>query len=117
MSEKIIPCGDHVAMKIIAQERTAGGLYIPQKSQSNQRDCELGEVIACGPGRTSEYGAEQRVPFTVGELVLISRGAGVQIETEDEAGRPVRVRMLRASEIFAKVEESRILSANSLVTQ
>lgn len=111
MSEKIIPNGDYVAMRIIEQHQTPGGIIIPEKSRGNQRDAELAEVTAVGKGRTSEYGAFMPVEFQVGDHVLIPRAAGVQVETEID-GKPAKVRILRAMEILSKVEESRIVTLN-----
>lgn len=112
MSEKIIPTGDNVLLEIVEQEKTAGGLYIPQKAQGNQRDAVLGKVIGVGPGRTSEYGAVIKATVTDGDYVLLARGAGVEVElaAEDRGKDKRKLRIIRDCELLGKVEKSRIIS-------
>ena len=38
MSEKIVPHGDFVVVEILSQEKTKGGLIIPDKARTGQRD-------------------------------------------------------------------------------
>ncbi len=104
---KIEPTGDHVVLQVVEQTRTAGGLYIPEKARSGQRDAIICRVLAVGPGRHTEYGAQVGVDVAVGELVLITRVAGVEVELEYEQGK---IRILRSQEILGKVTESRIIA-------
>lgn len=106
MSIKIVPTGDHVVLQIVEQSRTAGGLYIPEKAKHN-RDAIICKVIAVGPGRDTEYGAHVGVDVAIGDLVLITRVAGVAVELEYEQGH---LRILRSQEILGKVEESRLVA-------
>lgn len=103
--EKITPSGDNVLLQIIEQEKTAGGLHIPEKARGNQRDAQLGRVVAIGPGRRTEYGTDMPVEYAVGEYALLGRGAGVEVETANG-----KMRIIRSCELLAKVEESRILT-------
>ncbi len=49
-NDKLNPLGDHVAIEIVEQEKSKGGIYIPDKARGNQRDAQFGRVIA---GRSS----------------------------------------------------------------
>ncbi len=104
---KVIPLDDYVLIEIIdVGERTFGGIIIPEKARDNQRDARLARVLAAGPGRTTEYGARIEVTVKPGEMVLIPRVAGCQVEHESSGV----LRILRCVEILAKVEETRIVS-------
>ena len=109
MSEKIKPHGDNVVLEILNQERSAGGIIIPDKAKSNQRDAIICKVLAVGGGRWTEYGHHVKPEAQVDAYVLISRGAGVEIELDTRGKDKRRVRILRDCEILGTVEESRII--------
>lgn len=110
MSDKVIPLGDNVVLEIVEQQKTKGGLYIPEKARGNQRDAIVGKVLAVGPGRTTEYGAKVDVQCKVGDYALIARGAGVEVQLSAESGGDKKLRVIRDGEILGTVEESRIIS-------
>lgn len=111
MSQKIKPTGDYVALKIDDSEaKTAGGLFIPPKAKSNQRDAELGIVIAVGPGRTTEYGSRMEVDVKVGDKALLARGAGVEVY---DVETQTKYRIIRSCELLGTVEESRIITSET----
>jgi co-chaperonin GroES (HSP10) len=109
MSEKIKPFGDNVAVEIVNQEKSAGGIIIPDKAKSNQRDAIVCRVIGVGPGRVTEYGAMVSPQAKEGDYVLISRGAGVEVELDTRSKDTRRVRILRDAELLGAIEESRIV--------
>jgi chaperonin GroES len=110
MSEKIIPTGDNVVVQLVERQKTKGGIIIPDKARTNQRDAIIGKVLAIGPGRVTEYGVKVDAGVNVGDYVLIARGAGVEIELAAEARDSERkIRILRGVEILGTVEESRII--------
>lgn len=109
MSEKIIPYGDNVAIEIVDQKRSTGGIIIPDKAKSNQRDAVIGKVIAVGAGRTTEYGVVIKPAAKVGDYVLLGRGAGTEIELDTRSKDARKVRILRDVELLGAVEESRII--------
>ncbi len=109
MSEKIIPFGDNVAIEIVDQKKSTGGIIIPDKAKSNQRDAIIGRVIAVGAGRMTEYGILIKPVCAVGDYVLLGRGAGTEIELDTRTKDSKKVRILRDVELLGGVEESRII--------
>lgn len=109
MSENIIPNGDNVAVEIVDREKSTGGIIIPDKAKSNQRDAIVGLVIAVGEGRMTEYGHLVVPKAKKGDYVLIARGAGTEIELDTRNKDKRRIRILRDVEVLGFVEEKRII--------
>lgn len=107
--DKVLAMADNVIVQILEQKKTAGGLYIPEKAKSAQRDAIIGKVISVGPGRTSEYGARITCEAREGDYVLLARGAGVRVELSVESSDGKELRILRDCELLGRVEESRIV--------
>lgn len=103
---KIGPKGDYVMLEIVEATKTKGGLFIPDKAKGNQRDAQYARVMAIGPGRFTEYGALVKCTVKPKDYVLIARGAGVEVEHENNQ----RFRFIRDCEILATVEESSIIT-------
>lgn len=109
MSENIIPYGDNVVIEIVDRDKSTGGIIIPDKAKSNQRDAIIGLVIAVGEGRMTEYGVKIVPQAKKGDYVLLARGAGVEIELDTRSKDKRRVRVLRDVELLGSVDESRII--------
>lgn len=110
MSEKIIPLGDNVVVQLVEQQKTKGGLFIPDKAKTNQRDAIIGKVLAVGAGRITEYGAKVEAGVKEGDYVLLARGAGTEVELAAETrGDGKKLRVLRGVELLGVIEESRII--------
>lgn len=80
---KIKPLGQRVLIKRIeAEEKTSGGLFLPDTAKEKPQEAE---VISVGTGGRDEQG--KLIPFTVkeGDRVLISKygGTDVKIGSED----------------------------------
>jgi len=118
MSEKILPSGDNVVIEIVEQEKTAGGIYIPEKQRNTQRDAIIGKVLAIGPGRTTEYGVLLKPDSKVGDYVLLARGAGTEVElaAEGRGAKSKKLRVIRDCELLGTVEESRIIQLGLVTT-
>ena len=74
------PLNDRVLVKRLeSEERTAGGLYIPDTAKEKP---SKGEVIAVGPGKHAEDG--KLIPMTVkaGDLVLFNKYAGTEVKLD-----------------------------------
>jgi co-chaperonin GroES (HSP10) len=111
MNEKIHPTGDNVVLEIVEQEKTKAGLIIPDKQRNNQRDAIIGKVLAVGDGRVTEYGVKIGAGVVVGDYVLLSRGAGVEVElaAEGRGAKARKLRIIRGVELLGTIEESRII--------
>lgn len=79
------PISDRVLVVPEEKEKeTASGLKLSQ-TKMGEDNKQIGEVIAIGPGRVSEYGG-QLIPMQtkVGQRVLFSRHAGDKIFVDEE---------------------------------
>lgn len=82
MSKKLLPQNDRVLIKPIqAGEEMYGNIIIPDMGKEKP---EMGEVIAVGPGRQSEFGQFIRVNANVGDVVLIPKIGSLRIDFEGE---------------------------------
>ena len=98
MSVSIKPLEDRIVVKSVeAEQTTASGLVIPDTAKEKPQE---GEVLAVGPGRWNEDGAE-RIPLDVkvGDRVLYSKYGGTEIKVDGED-----LLVLRESDVLAKVE-------------
>lgn len=99
MSKKLSPQNDRVLIKPIqAGEEMYGNIIIPDMGKEKP---EMGEVIAVGPGRQSEFGQFIRVNASVGDVVLIPKIGSLRIDFEGE-----EYFITPDREILATVQES-----------
>jgi chaperonin GroES len=76
------PLGDRVFVKVSApEEKTAGGLYLPDNAQEKP---QVGEVVAVGPGKRNDDGSRQELDLKIGDKVLYSKYAGTDIKLGTE---------------------------------
>lgn len=78
---KIRPLGDRVVVKIVKEEKTTGGILLPDTAQEKP---QTGEVIAVGPGKTLDNGTRQTVDVQVGEKVLFAKYSGTEVKLDGE---------------------------------
>ena len=91
------PLDDRVVLKVLdAEEKTAGGILLPDSAQEKP---QRGKVTAVGDGRLGKDGKRMKLDVKKGDVVLFGKYAGsdVQVDGED-------LKILRESEILAKVE-------------
>jgi len=80
---KIEPLRDQVIIKPMEQEeKTASGIVLPDIAEKEKP--EQGQVIAVGPGRTTDYG--KIIPMSVkkGDKVLFTKYAPNEIKVEKQ---------------------------------
>jgi len=88
------PLADRVIVKPApAEEKTKGGLYIPDTGKEKP---QYGEVVAVGPGKTAENGSLVKPEVTVGQKVLYGKYSGTEVAVEGED-----YLIMRESDIFA----------------
>ncbi|WFU40177.1 co-chaperone GroES [Bradyrhizobium sp. CB82] len=75
---KFRPLHDRVVVKRIdAEEKTAGGIIIPDTAREKPSQ---GEVIAIGPGGRDETGKLIAIDVKVGERVLFGKWSGTEVK-------------------------------------
>ena len=96
----IIPLGDRVVLlPLDEEEQQYGSIIVPDMGKEKP---EMGEVLAVGPGRLSEYG--KMIPIRsckVGDIVLVPKIGSLRIDFDGE-----EYYITRDSEILAVVKES-----------
>jgi len=93
---KVRPLDDRVVVEpMAAEERTAGGIVLPDNSREKQ---QRGTVLAVGPGKLLDSGERGAVGVVVGDEVIFGKYGGTEIEIDG-----IDVKILRESDILAKV--------------
>jgi len=76
------PLEDRVILKPMeAEQKTAGGIIIPDNAKEKP---QKGEVIAAGPGKTSEKGAKIEMTLKKGDKVLYGKYSGTEITIDGQ---------------------------------
>ena len=77
---KFRPLHDRVVIRrLIAEEKTAGGIIIPDTAQEKPME---GEVVAAGPGARNEQGLVVSLDVQVGDRVLFSKWSGTEVKID-----------------------------------
>ena len=98
MSKQLIPQNDRILLKPIDEgEQMYGNIVIPDMGKEKP---EMGEVLAVGSGRQSEFGQFISVNVSVGDIVLVPKIGTLRIDFEGEEYYIVQDR-----EILATVKE------------
>ena len=97
MAVSIKPLGDRVVVKPQeAEEKTAGGLFIPDTAKEKP---QRGTVVAVGPGKV-ENGTKIDMTVKEGDTVLYGKYSGTEITLGDE-----EVLIMRESDILGVVAD------------
>ena len=79
---KFRPLHDRVVVRrITAQEKTKGGIIIPDTAQEKPSE---GEVIAVGPGGRDEAGKLIPLDVREGDKVLFGKWSGTEVKIDGE---------------------------------
>ena len=79
---KFRPLHDRVVVRrITAEEKTAGGIIIPDTAKEKPME---GEVIAVGPGARGEDGKVQPLDVKAGDRVLFGKWSGTEVKLDGE---------------------------------
>jgi chaperonin GroES len=79
---KFRPLHDRVVVKRIdAEDKTAGGIIIPDTAKEKPSQ---GEVIAVGPGGRDEAGKLIPIDIAVGDRVLFGKWSGTEIKLDGQ---------------------------------
>ena len=78
----IKPLGEKVIIRpISAEQKTVGGIVLPDTAKEKPQQ---GEVLAIGPGRILDNGTRVPLEVKVGDKVMFSKYAAVDIKVDDE---------------------------------
>jgi chaperonin GroES len=76
------PLHDRVVVRRIqAEEKSAGGIIIPDTAKEKPQE---GEVIAVGPGGRDETGNLIKLEVKAGDKVLFGKWSGTEVKLEGE---------------------------------
>ena len=90
------PLGERIIIKPIEQEQqTRGGIYLPDTAKEKPQE---GEVVAVGPGRTTDDGNKIPMELKVGDRVVYSKFAGTEYKDGDD-----EYLIMRESDVLAKI--------------
>ncbi len=93
---KLVPLGDNVVVKRIeADERSAGGIVLPDAARERPRQ---GRILSVGDGRLLADGSRSPPQVAEGDRVVFERYAGSEVVVEGE-----ELLLLREDEILAVV--------------
>lgn len=99
---KVTPLYDRVILRVIDDDRTRSGLYVPHIAHENS-PMGRGEVLAVGSGRVAMDGSTLPLTLKAGDIVWYSRPAAQKIPYDE--GPPGSVVMLREPDCLAILSE------------
>ena len=96
---KFRPLHDRVVVtRIDADDKTAGGIIIPDTAKEKPFE---GEVIAVGPGGRDEAGKIIPIDLKVGDRVLFGKWSGTEVKLEG-----VEYLIMKESDIMGVIEQT-----------
>ena len=96
---KFRPLHDRVVIKRIeAEEKTTGGIIIPDTAKEKPQQ---GEVIAVGPGGRDESGKLIPIDVKVGDRVLFGKWSGTEVKLDG-----VEYLIMKESDLMGVLEEA-----------
>jgi chaperonin GroES len=96
---KFRPLHDRVVVKRIeAEEKTAGGIIIPDTAKEKPQQ---GEVVSVGPGGRDEAGKLIPIDVKPGNRVLFGKWSGTEVKLDG-----VEYLIMKESDIMGVIEES-----------
>lgn len=83
MKKELLPTNDRILLRPVDEgEQTYGSIVIPDLGKEKP---EMGEVLAIGPGRMSEFGTFINISSCeVGDIVLVPKIGTLRIDFEGE---------------------------------
>jgi len=96
---KFRPLHDRVVVKRIdAENKSAGGIIIPDTAQEKPSQ---GEVIAVGPGARDDKGQLVPVGVAVGDRILFGKWSGTEVKLDGED-----LLIMKESDVMGVIEET-----------
>ena len=92
------PLHDRVVIRRVeAEEKTLGGIIIPDTAKEKPME---GEVVAVGPGARGEDGKIQPLDVKAGERVLFGKWSGTEVKLDNED-----LIIMKESDIMGVIEQ------------
>ena len=96
---KFRPLHDRIVVRrITAEEKTAGGIIIPDTAKEKPME---GEVIAVGPGARDEQGQIVALDVKAGDRVLFGKWSGTEVRIDGE-----ELLIMKESDILGIIDNS-----------
>jgi len=96
---KFRPLHDRVVVeRITAEEKSKGGIIIPDTAQEKPSQ---GEVVAVGPGGRDETGKLIPIDVRVGDRILFGKWSGTEVKIDG-----VEYLIMKESDIMGVIEET-----------
>jgi len=94
---KFRPLHDRIVVKrITAEEKTAGGIIIPDTAKEKPME---GEVVSVGPGARNEQGQIVALDVKAGDRVLFGKWSGTEVKLDGE-----ELLIMKESDIMGIIE-------------
>jgi chaperonin GroES len=87
-----------VVRRIEAEEKTAGGIIIPDAAKEKPQE---GEVVAVGPGTRDESGKVVALDVKAGDRVLFGKWSGTEVRIDGQD-----LLIMKESDIMGVIEQS-----------
>src|ERR671921_769212 len=96
---KFRPLHDRVVVRRLeAEEKTKGGIIIPDTAKEKPQE---GEIVAVGPGGRDESGKLIPIDVKAGDRVLFGKWSGTEVKIDGE-----ELLIMKESDIMGIVEQS-----------
>jgi chaperonin GroES len=96
---KFRPLHDRVVIRRLnAEEKTSGGIIIPDTAQEKPME---GEVVAVGPGARNEQGQIVALEVKAGDRILFGKWSGTEVKLDGE-----ELLIMKESDIMGIIEGS-----------
>ncbi|HHY48312.1 MAG TPA: co-chaperone GroES [Alphaproteobacteria bacterium] len=96
---KFRPLHDRVVVKRIdAEEKSAGGIIIPDTAKEKPQE---GEVVAVGPGARNEKGEIVPLELKVGDRILFGKWSGTEVKLDGQ-----ELLIMKESDVMGVIEAS-----------
>jgi chaperonin GroES len=99
---KFRPLHDRVVIRRLdAEEKSAGGIIIPDTAQEKPME---GEVVAVGPGARNEQGQIVALEVRAGDRILFGKWSGTEVKLDGE-----ELLIMKESDIMGVIEGSPVI--------
>ena len=95
---KFRPLHDRVVVRrLVAEEKTAGGIIIPDTAKEKPME---GEVVAVGPGARDATGKLHALDVKAGDRVLFAKWSGSEVKLDGE-----ELMIMKESDILGVIDQ------------